>query len=278
LENKSILTEIGQFSTTDIDSADAFNYKLVSGTGSTDNALFIIEGNTLRSNFSANFENKNSYTIRVATTDKGNQTLESIFIVKIIDVSEKPAIENQVFAMNENDSVNTNIGNLVSTSPDAGANLKYSLLFVNQYFMIDSNSGNIILTNKVDYEKNKTFNFKVIVTDLQNIPLFDTATVTINVNDAIETKQTLPANNYMSPNNDGVNDYFMIDNVALYADYRLLIYNEVGLEVYSIPGNYQNNWDGTYNGKVLKTGVYFYVFRNNKTGEEFKGALNIVNQ
>jgi gliding motility-associated-like protein len=174
--------------------------------------------------------------------------------------------------------VNTNIGNLVSTSPDAGANLKYSLLFVNQYFMIDSNSGNIILTNKVDYEKNKTFNFKVIVTDLQNIPLFDTATVTINVNDAIETKQTLPANNYMSPNNDGVNDYFMIDNVALYADYRLLIYNEVGLEVYSIPGNYQNNWDGTYNGKVLKTGVYFYVFRNNKTGEEFKGALNIVNQ
>jgi gliding motility-associated-like protein len=144
--------------------------------------------------------------------------------------------------------------------------------------MIDSNSGNIILTNKVDYEKNKTFNFKVIVTDLQNIPLFDTATVTINVNDAIETKQTLPANNYMSPNNDGVNDYFMIDNVALYADYRLLIYNEVGLEVYSIPGNYQNNWDGTYNGKVLKTGVYFYVFRNNKTGEEFKGALNIVNQ
>jgi gliding motility-associated-like protein len=50
------------------------------------------------------------------------------------------------------------------------------------------------------------------------------------------------------------------------------------MEVFSTPNNYQNNWDGTYKGKQLPTGVYFYVFSNSKTGDKFKGALNIVNQ
>ena len=278
LENKSTLTEVGQFTTTDVDAVDAFTYTLIAGAGSTDNSSFIIEGSTLRSNFTANFENKNTYSVRVASADKGGDIVESVFVINIVDVSEKPSIDNQLFSVSENDSVNTLIGTLVSSSPDAGANLKYSFQSVNPYFAIDSATGNVTTLAKIDYEKNHEFTFKVIVTDLQGTSLYDTAYLTINVLDAIETKQALPANNYMSPNSDGINDVFAIDNPSLYVDYSLSVFNENGMEVYHIANNYNNDWDGTYNGKKLPTGVYFFVFSNSKTGDKFKGALNIVNE
>ncbi len=278
-ENKPVLTEIGSFNTSDVDAVDAFTYSLIAGTGSTDNAMFIIEGSTLRSNFSANFENKSSYSVRVSTTDKGGLTFENVFVVDVIDVSEKPMILNQTFTVSESDSANTILGNITASSPDAGANLQYSLTGKgSEYFDVDATTGALTNVVTIDYEKNRRFDFKVIVTDLQAIPLYDTANITINVSDQIEVKQKLPANNYMSPNNDGVNDVFAIDNPQLYADYSLAVYNEGGLEVFSVTNNYQNNWGATYNGKTLPTGVYFYVFYNSKTGDKFTGALNIVNQ
>jgi gliding motility-associated-like protein len=277
-ENKQALTEVGVLTTTDVDAGDLHNYSLVTGAGSTDNALFIIEGSTLRSNFSANFENKNSYSVRVASTDNGGEAIESVFVINIVDVSEKPTITNQVFSVSENDAVGKVLGTINSSSPDAGANLVYSIMGGSEFFSVDSTTGNLTNIQKLDYEKGKQITFSVIVTDLQNLPLYDTATITVNVSDAIETKLDLPVNNYMSPNNDGVNDFFTIDNPQLYADYSLAVYNESGMEVFYVSSNYQNNWDGTYKGNKLSTGVYFYVFSNSKTGDKFKGALNIVNQ
>ena len=70
-ENKPIATEIGNFSSTDPDANNTFTYSLVAGTGATDNALFTIAGNQLKTNAVFNFETKNSYSIRVKTTDQG---------------------------------------------------------------------------------------------------------------------------------------------------------------------------------------------------------------
>jgi len=277
-ENQQVLTEIGLFTTTDIDADEAHKYALVSGVGSTDNAAFIVEGNTLRSNFSANFENKNSYSIRVSTTDNGGSVLEEVFVINIVDISEKPNINDQEFTVSENDSIGTNIGRLVSNSPDAAANLTYGSIGLNPFFAIDSTTGNIKVKQRIDYEKDNAISILVVVTDRQAAPLYDTAIVTIYVKDEIEVNQSLPVNNYLSPNGDGLNDFFSIDNPELYSAYSLSVYNESGMEVFSISGNYQNNWDGTYQGNKLPTGVYFYVFSNSKTGDKFRGALNIINQ
>jgi gliding motility-associated-like protein len=276
LENKAVLTEIGLFNTIDVDADDMHNYSLVSGTGSTDNALFIISENKLLSNFTANFEVKNSYSVRIATTDKGASSYEAIFVVNIIDVSEKPSIDTQTFSMNENAAIGTLIGTVVSSSPDAGANLTYSLLSNTDLFSIELATGK--LTNKaiLDYEKGRSYPLVVVVKDNQLLPQYDTAVIRVNMVDEIEAKLELPANNYMSPNNDGINDYFVVENVDLYADYSLTIFNEMGMQVYYKASRYQNDWDGTYEGNNMPAGVYFYVFKNNKTGIEFKGALNIT--
>lgn len=277
-ENQQVLEVIGSFSTIDVDANENHKYSLVSGTGSTDNGFFILEGNVLRSNFIADFEAKNSYSIRVASTDNGGASLEEVFVISVIDKNEKPSIADQEFIVSENDSVGTLIGTLVSNSPDAAANLVYSSIGSNLFFAIDSTTGNIRVKQKLDYEKNNALSLVIVVTDLQANPLYDTAIISIFVKDEIEGNQPLPVNNYLSPNGDGLNDFFSIDNPELYKEYSLSVYNESGMEVYSISGNYQNNWDGTYQGKALPTGVYFYVFSNSRTGDKFRGALNIVNQ
>lgn len=89
------------------------------------------------------------------------------------------------------------------------------------------------------------------------------------------TKEVLPVCNYLSPNGDGKNDYFFIDDVASYSDYTLTIYNEFGLQIFEKENNYSNDWDGTYDGKTLPTGAYYYSFKNGS--KEYKGIINLVN-
>lgn len=92
VENAGENAIIGTFSTTDPDANDNFIYTLVTGTGSTDNSAFTITGNTLSANASFAFETKNSYTIRVLSTDQGNLFFEKQFTITIIDVNKSPTI------------------------------------------------------------------------------------------------------------------------------------------------------------------------------------------
>ncbi len=275
-ENAALGTEVGLFTTADADVNDVHTYSLVTGTGSTDNARFIIAGNKLVSNVVANYEAKNSYSVRVRSTDLFGDFIENSYTISIVDVSERPTIVKQTFAVSESDTVGYVFGTVIATSPDAGALLRYSIAETQSTFAINAVTGEISPLVKLDYEKQGVYKFKIVVTDAQTSPLYDTAELVINVKDVIEVKQPLPVNNYLSPNNDGYNDFFVIDNVSLYADYSLTIYNESGLEIFKVSSNYQNNWDATYEGNTLATGVYYYVFSNSKTGDTFKGAINII--
>jgi gliding motility-associated-like protein len=62
-----------------------------------------------------------------------------------------------------------------------------------------------------------------------------------------------------SPNGDGTNDRWLVtlpgNNCA--GNINAVIFNRYGEVVYTNP-NYQNNWDGNYNGKLLPDGTYYY--------------------
>jgi alpha-L-fucosidase 2 len=83
-------TAVGSFTSTDPDSGDTFTYALVGGTGSTDNSSFTITNNTLYTAAAFNFETKNSYSIRVRTTDQGSLTYEEAFAIAVTNVNEAP--------------------------------------------------------------------------------------------------------------------------------------------------------------------------------------------
>jgi Ca2+-binding RTX toxin-like protein len=96
-ENQAIGTAVGTFTSTDPDTGNTFTYSLVTGTGSTDNALFAISGNQFRSNGIFDFETKNSYSIRVRTTDQGGLTFEKQLTIGVTDLNEiqgNPLINN----------------------------------------------------------------------------------------------------------------------------------------------------------------------------------------
>jgi large repetitive protein len=89
-ENNTIGDSIGVLSTTDADVGDTFTYSLVSGTGSDDNALFLITGNQLRAGGVFDFESQSSYSIRVRSTDAAGATFEEALTITIEDLNEAP--------------------------------------------------------------------------------------------------------------------------------------------------------------------------------------------
>tara|TARA_B110001452_G_scaffold41104_1_gene31519 strand:+ start:157 stop:1857 length:1701 start_codon:yes stop_codon:yes gene_type:complete len=65
--------------------------------------------------------------------------------------------------------------------------------------------------------------------------------------------------NVFTPNNDGINDFFVPINLNQYPDPYVLIFNRWGGLVYKNE-KYQNDWSGTHykTGAELKEGIYYY--------------------
>jgi gliding motility-associated-like protein len=84
----------------------------------------------------------------------------------------------------------------------------------------------------------------------------DTATVFVTI---ICPSEDFEIFNAFSPNGDGVNDYFRINGIDQFPDHTLYVYNRWGNQVLKV-NNYQNNWDGKWQGFDLPDGSYYYVF------------------
>jgi len=85
--------------------------------------------------------------------------------------------------------------------------------------------------------------------------------------------------NVITPNKDGVNDYFRIPclDSDQFGDNSIVIYNQWGDKVFDA-APYDNMWDGTLNGesgKDLPDGVYYYVFKSGASQPMRKGFVQI---
>jgi gliding motility-associated-like protein len=104
----------------------------------------------------------------------------------------------------------------------------------------------------------------------------ETVTQTITLVDCSDTQSpNLPFEfpNVITPNGDGINDIFEIENLP--ENTEVIILNRWGNIVFSAT-NYQNNWDGKdTSGKNLVEGIYTYKF-NTKEGKVGHGFLHLV--
>ncbi len=80
----------------------------------------------------------------------------------------------------------------------------------------------------------------------------------------------------VSPNKDGINDTFYIGGIDDKPDNSLRVYNRWGNLVFE-QENYNNQWEGTWDGNDLPDGTYYYIFDVLDQGEarSFKGYLEI---
>jgi gliding motility-associated-like protein len=147
--------------------------------------------------------------------------------------------------------INWNFGD-----PNSGANNSSSSLNPNHLF---SETGTYQITAIVEFD---------CYTDTisENITLF-------NCTDTTTSILLFEFPNVISANEDGINDFFEIDNLP--ENTEVIILNRWGNVVFSST-NYQNNWDGKDNsGNTLVDGVYTYKFTT-KVGKTGHGFVHLV--
>jgi gliding motility-associated-like protein len=80
----------------------------------------------------------------------------------------------------------------------------------------------------------------------------------------------------ISPNGDGANDVWIIDFIEQFPNNVVEIYNRWGELLFHADG-YLQNWDGTYNGKPLPIGTYYYIIDLHEEGmQPFTGPLTVL--
>lgn len=127
-ENQAPGKVVGTLSTVDANAGDTFTYRLVSGTGSTNNASFAIIGNQLQTRVPFNFEVKKSYSIRVRASDRGGRYFEKAFTISVTNINESPkGVKISASTIGENKPVGTVVGTLSGVDPDSGNTFTYSL-------------------------------------------------------------------------------------------------------------------------------------------------------
>ena len=115
-----------------------------------------------------------------------------------------------------------------------------------------------------------TTNYILTVTDINLCVNSDTVLVTV-----MPLTFEGIISNVFSPNGDGINDAWYIENIMYYPNNQVTVYNIYGNIVFTKQG-YDNDWKGTYNGTPLPDGTYFYVVKIDDSSSALKGSLDIL--
>jgi gliding motility-associated-like protein len=96
-------------------------------------------------------------------------------------------------------------------------------------------------------------------------------TVRIEVN-----KVDLIINNIITPNNDGKNDTWDVNKLAMIEGCKVRIFNRWGNEVWE-SDNYNNNWTGVNkSGNPLPDGTYYYTIDCKEQDVMYKGSISLM--
>jgi gliding motility-associated-like protein len=114
--------------------------------------------------------------------------------------------------------------------------------------------------------------YTVTITDAHNC---DTA-----ITAKLERKHTncLRIPSAFSPNGDNINDTWVIENITLYPEASIEIYNRWGDLVFQTENGVESStiWDGTYKGKPLPVDSYHYIIDLNNGDKPITGSVTIV--
>jgi len=75
---------------------------------------------------------------------------------------------------------------------------------------------------------------------------------------------------YFSPNGDGINDLWLIENIWTYPDAIIQIFDRYNRLLHTFKGSEFTGWDGTYNGHDMPKDDYWYIIND----KEFSKAVS----
>lgn len=173
----------------DPDPDDLLTYTLVSGAGDGDNGAFTVDGNRLLINASPDFENKQSYNIRLRATDQANNTFEETFTINVTNIVYELAptnIDLSATTVAENVPANFVVATVSGQDPETGAgdSLTFSLLpntGDNAAFTL--NGTDLQINASPNFEAKSSYSITLRATDRGGN--FYDETLTINVTDIV---------------------------------------------------------------------------------------------
>ena len=209
LDNSSVAENaagavVGTLTTTDVDGGATHTY-----TVNDDRFEVTPEGVLkLKDDVALDYEDEQSITIEVTTTDEHGASFTEEFVIDITDVNEQPTltVDATPVSFAEDTAAGTALADVDGTDPDTLADtddpaandtfndLTYTIVSVDtatsgavyDLFAIDGTNGNISLAagQSFDYETDQSYSLVVRVTDGPG--LFDEKTVVVNITDVNE--------------------------------------------------------------------------------------------
>ena len=79
------------------------------------------------------------------------------------------------------------------------------------------------------------------------------------------------SSNVITPNGDGINEYFIIENIGIYSKCEVSIYSMYGEKIYVSDYVYNNSWNSGDNPDI---GAYYYIIDTDQG--IYKGCINIL--
>lgn len=111
------------------------------------------------------------------------------------------------------------------------------------------------------------YEFKLSARDADFLTASDNVKVSV-----IEKNQEIPK--FFSPNNDGIGEFWVFRNIDSYQQCKVSVFSRSGQVVFEA-APYKNDWNGTYNGKPLADGDFYYNIKCGD-GRVETGALRII--
>ena len=112
---------------------------------------------------------------------------------------------------------------------------------------------------------------------IYNITIFDDNGCLFEANNIIlkeQLNECLIIPNAFTPNQDGINDTWIIENIELFPAAFIYVFNRWGQKIWQ--GRPGDEWDGKLNGKQLPAGTYLYIINLFDGSEPYKGTVTII--
>lgn len=150
------------------------------------------------------------------------------------------------------------------------------------YANVTDKAGNISQVSKIIDFKIDVSAYTVNVITVVSVPPTPPMPVTAKLDSAkaglLNTtafESLIHVSNLLTPNGDGKNDTWVIQNIEKYPESIVMVIDITGRLLLKSK-NYSGNWDGTFNGKPLNQGTYYYRIQLSPGIRELRGFITLL--
>jgi len=267
-ENVADGTVIQNIVATDQDVTSVLKYTITSGNNQN---KFLVNSSTGAVSVvgDIDFETVKIYSLQIDVSD-GTNTSIGLLTINISDENdETPVLKDTTLSIQDNTILYSQLVTFVATDKDANSTLTYTLSNDFDGTFELTTKGALLLKKYLNYAEKTSYEFEIEVSDGLNK---SKNKVTINV--LSYDKANFKAYKIISPNGDNYLDTWQIQNAQIYRDCYFQIFNTAG-EIILKQTGYEIPWDGTYNGKELPIGAYYYIITI-PGGDYIKGVITLI--